>query len=55
MGPNLLEFAFEITIMLKVVFNGITQGLLEIIWMEGYSVSSSNPGLALAILVLCVV
>ena len=30
----------------------ISQGLLEFIWMEGYSGQSSNPGLAMAILVL---
>ena len=30
----------------------IVQGLLKFIWTEGYSGRSSNPGLALAILVL---
>ena len=36
----------------KLLFYIVLQGLLEFIWTEGYSGGSSNPGLALAILVL---
>ena len=35
-----------------LIFLLIIQGLLAFIWTEGYSGRSSNPGLALAILVL---
>ena len=45
--PQLGQKFYELSI-----FNQFRQGLLEFIWTEGYSGQSSNPGLALAILVL---